>query len=149
MPDLSHRVRAAIEETIRIARNATPGPWAYHSSRYRVVALPKELGVATQRDYHGPLLDSDGVHIAHNDPEATLRRCEADLRTLDRHQAGYPGEVEYSYHWEKAQPSGEMVEVRNVEPDEPYYCETCGEFWPCPEFSDRAAAYGVPVEEAT
>lgn len=147
MPDLSHRVRAAIEAKARVAREAevvasTSGSWIGPIYETLTISMGS-VNPAVPAVFPGQLPFITEL------PSVVLRRCEADLRTLDRHEPGYPGEVEYSYHWEKAGPSGEMVEVRNAEPDEPYYCETCGEFWPCPEFLDRAAAYGVPVEEST
>lgn len=62
-------------------------------------------------------------HVLRNNPDVIMRRCEADLRTLDRHKP-------------------ELIKTRS-------WCKHCERLWPCVEFLDRAAAYGVPVEEAT
>lgn len=137
--DLVKRVRAAIEETMRIARDfrhgidGAAGPWvtgeiADHLVDH-VVYRPSpdmydRIVHVCRTDWAGEDALPLARHIAMSaDPQALLRRCEADLRTLDRHKP-------------------ELIKTRS-------WCKHCERLWPCVEFLDRAAAYGVPVEEAT
>lgn len=97
-------------------------------------AYAAEVGGVTDDDLHDLLRGT-----------AAPKAFAALRAVLDLHLAGYAeGEPEYGYHWETAQPSGHMVEVRNAEPNKPYYCERCQEFWPCETVQPITAA----LEEA-
>lgn len=135
MSDLSERIIAAIEQTARIATAMRtgfvggPGPWitgesADHLVDY-VVYRPSadwlgHIVHVCSTEYAGPDQLEVARHIAHNGPQATLRRCVADKRTVERHRPV----------------NGD---------DEDVFCFHCAESWPCPDLLDRAAAYDVEV----
>lgn len=56
-------------------------------------------------------------------PDEVLRRCEADKRTVERHQLRGKSVLR----------NGEFVD----------YCAACLRVIPCPDLLDRAAAYGI------
>lgn len=58
--------------------------------------------------------------VARKEPLDTLRRCEADTRTVQRH-------------------APERIKDR-------YWCTHCERLWPCVEILDRADAYGIAKE---
>lgn len=111
---------------------------------------PRELldAYASEFRYYLPMspLSPEGARGPAKSREDVAPKAFAALRAvLDLHPAGYAeGEPEYGYHWQTAQPSGHMVEVRNAEPNKPYYCERCQEFWPC----ETAQAITAALEEA-
>lgn len=122
--DLITRVRAAIEEKMRIAREATAGPWVV---RWQDGEVGVDVEPADRTGYYIVCPDSaaglderDARHIALHDPQDTLRGCEADLRVLDRHVP-------------------EWIKYRS-------WCTHCERLWPCVEILDRAYAHNVPVE---
>ena len=143
--DLSSRVRAAIEAEMQ-AENAKrrlasftaenwmkPCPMCGKPVRGTTVeasvdALPVPLPCGCRLS-DDQLLAAKLIEPRPN-PDV-LRRCEADLRTLDRHRS----KLEF-----------EILVVNGVEQRT---CAYCGHPWPCADFRDRAAAYGVPVEETT
>jgi hypothetical protein len=142
--DLHGRLRTAIEARLKVAREATPGPW----SRYGNLGFQ----VFTEAPYddpdyeppavtHGSDREADAVHIALHDPDDAIRRYTADLKVLERHKPGYPGtDPEYGIHVERTE-GGIYVEVRDAEPIPAYYCEHCDEFQLCDEIRDLAAVY--------
>lgn len=93
--DISRRIFAAIEARERLARAATPGPWAPDEGED-----PYDDEVYTVHDgEHGDLVGevvafarggdrqhANQLHIAHNNPDAVLRRCAADRRILGLHE---------------------------------------------------------------
>ncbi len=133
MPDdLITRVRAAITETMRIAWEATPGPWVVHW-QYGEVGVDIEPADRIGRyvvcpDPAAGLVEADARHIALHNPKDIIRRCEADLRTLARHA-----------------PDGPVVIDERGDPV--VWCLYCGRTWPCPDVLDRADVYGVSVEQ--
>ena len=124
--DLAARVLVGIEETERIAQAATAGPWK--------ARLWPGLGtgdVETEDNLSSIAYDSggagacesvDALHIAHNDPQVVLRRCEADRRTVQRHEPRPLDDDYATCHW-------------------------CGQVWPCPDLLDRAQAYDITTGE--
>lgn len=157
---LVEQVLAAIEEREEIARDASAHPglvemglahpapsWTAHPIRGAVIGGRTHWVLADK----GPIVtdavrETVAIYVAYNDPATVLRACEADRRTVERHMPSWPdGEPEYSYHDERTE-SGQWASVRNGEPDTPYYCLRCSDFWPCADFRDRAAAYSIGVE---
>jgi hypothetical protein len=62
--------------------------------------------------------------------DATLRRCEADKRTVERHAP--------------------HILTNSARKPQPIICSYCSHVpdaveWPCPDLLDRAAAYDVPT----
>jgi hypothetical protein len=130
--DLPDRILAAIERTARIATAMRtgfvggPGPWITGESAGHLVDYvvyrpspdwPGHIVHACSTEYAGPDQLEVARHIAHNGPKATLRRCEADKRTVQRH-------------------APERIKDR-------YWCTHCERLWPCVEILDRAAAWDV------
>jgi hypothetical protein len=127
--DLAGRVLAAIDETLRIVETIREGgcpvpTWTMEPSRSQSWHILREVDDQTPIGFV-----TDGRwevrHIVHNDPAATIRRCEADKRTVERHN-----QVDHS------------VPFADYQFD---YCATCRELMPCPDMLDRAASYGVDV----
>lgn len=76
MDDLSSLLLAAIEETERLAREATEGPW-------RAGVRGGPTVEAEGWTVASGVTDLDAAHIAHNDPSSVLRRCSADRRIVE------------------------------------------------------------------
>lgn len=80
MSDLIASIRAAIDETERIARvadDASDRPWTLTASATVDFAADGEFYALDAR-----VAD----HIVHHDPAAILRRCAADRELLDLHE---------------------------------------------------------------
>lgn len=130
MSDLVSRLLAAIEQTEEDARDASTrsAEWsvADHVAPPWGQEPPDDAILAAGKpiarmntEYGGCLAAS---HVARNDPAAVLRRTAADRRTLERHSRD-KGPMAFCAH--------EMVP------------------WPCEDFRDLAARYGLSVEEET
>jgi hypothetical protein len=91
VPDLDDfvpRLLAVIDETEQVARAANDGPWRVNDERY-----PESIYSADGTCVIGggrwggeaSVFDSteDALHIVRNDPEAVLRRCEADRELVE------------------------------------------------------------------
>lgn len=91
--DLIAKLRAALDEDERIARAATPGPWAVDNETYAetiygegdnyttVVAGGRWGGEASVFDS-----TEDAIHIARHDPARVLRQTAAIRKLLDEHE---------------------------------------------------------------
>jgi hypothetical protein len=85
---------------------------------------------------HAPGRAEDNVaHIAANDPASVIRRCERDLRVLDRHT---PDRLPVN-------PAFWSCEACSVEAGD--YVNFVD--WPCPEIVDLAYDLGIPTKEET
>jgi hypothetical protein len=137
---LHARVRAAIEHRLALARAATPGPWDAHA-----ISLHMD-GSGTYRIWppgQQQILNSymrnsaDAIHISCSDPASVLALCEGALRILDRHapivdSRGHTicDDCDEACHW------------REYEADDRHHAP-----WPCPNYTDLAAMFGVPEED--
>jgi hypothetical protein len=130
---LADQVRAALDETERIARDACQENWRWYAEDKTVITHRDEDG---EWDAYRPTgTRADAYHIAHNDPASALRMVAAHRKILDLHgpddQRNRRGTFDqrrcvacltdrygYSDDWE---------------PDP----------WPCPTVLALAEAYGV------
>lgn len=84
----------------------------------------------SQRDAHDHdclwSIDRNGGWCDKDCRKRTLRHCEADKRTVERHSL---------IRGKSVLRNGEFVD----------YCAACVQPIPCPDLLDRAAAYGVPT----
>lgn len=130
--DLHARLRAAVEARLELARAATSGPWEeeYSAETGCCVLPPDSRGcreyVARTQLYAATF---DAKHIAANDPAATIRHCEADLRRLERHKPVFD----------------DCDICRKVTCS----CRTHLRYADCSEIRDTAYAYGVDITEST
>lgn len=126
---LLDRLTAAIDEDERIAREATPGPWT--ADAWYVTSDTGTPVVEPGGCGEGGVDPRDEQHIARQNPKATLIRCDADRKTVQRH-APVQGPIRTlcatCHH---VTPNGYAMRVE----------------WPCPTLLDRAAAYDLTVEE--
>lgn len=117
MSDLVSRVLAAIEETETKADAAVGDDlgyvWTAHETRV------DDADGATVTEGCSP---GEAAHIAHHDPAAVLRRCQADKRVLKRHTPF-------------------LLTRERLE------CAHCAEASPCADLRDLADQYGISVEE--
>jgi hypothetical protein len=147
--DLHAWITQQVDETERLARQAAPGPWAVRPFVYGApgdgYGPPADFEITDAHGaeivdhlayegggiHHGPTAD----HVARHDPDAVLRRCEADRRILARHNVD-PAKATWS---------------------DATACAGCGTYgdcdWPvtdnlndCPELLDLAHAYGITGE---
>lgn len=151
--DLRSRIAVEVERRLAVARAATPGPWEVGGEGRREPKHPRgeTYTVSVEDDERCRWVadtwdEPDAVLIALHDPADAERRYSAALRVLNRHAPGYPGEVEYDTHVERTE-SGRFVEVRNAEPNPPYWCEACSLPHPCPEVLDVGA--GLDITEGS
>lgn len=122
MTSLAERVLEAIGDVEEIAEDA--------ASEGIDIWKPEDPAYWWNDDY--PMSRNEKRLIAMHDPAAVLRRCAADRKILDLHQAIVTGL-----------------------PTLPLICETCGSgecdtyptAWPCPTLAALAEAYGVPLEQ--
>jgi hypothetical protein len=129
--NLASRILAAIEETEQLARAATSGPWTVDPDRGVFAGV-------LDRDWVAGTDRVDAEHITRHDPDAVLRRCEADRRTVQCHQP-----TEDRSGW---LPDGSYGPISPA-------CTACGsedyaEPWPCLDLFDRADAYGINTKES-
>jgi hypothetical protein len=158
MPNLHAWITAKVDETEQAARNAAaadPAPWSSHTG----AGSTKDGIWLNERGHeHGAgaimaaddiwLWDNEGsntlcmaaptaVHVALHDPEAVLRRCEADRRILARHALN----AEY---------------VRSGVSFYATACDGCGyddcgpnveNLNDCPELADLAHAHGITPDQ--
>lgn len=140
--DLIERLRAAIDETERVALAATPGPWRVDSEDYAEIIYGNDDMVSVvsggRWGDEASVFDStaDAIHIARHDPASTLRRCAADRKILELHvpvilHAGHPL-------------------VPPVAGATRRVCRSCSpmvgsadDSWPCPTLLALAEAYGI------
>jgi hypothetical protein len=109
MTDLPDRILEAIEP---VAQNA------------------EELNAAQPTLMRIGLSTPDGRSlVVSSDPRVTLRRCEADRRTVERH----------ALRGKSVLRNGEFVD----------YCAACQQPIPCPDLLDRAHAYDVARDGET
>jgi hypothetical protein len=151
--DLVTRLLAAIEETERVAQAATPGPWRYNPNKHwhkpgtcwfeeAVFTGPAgkdAVCIAGTGETDHPEAMARAAHIAHNDPAAVLRRCNADRYIVESHPATAvfdPGSSEVPG----------------------FVCETCVQYdrygfpmddssYPCTTLRKLAEGYGLEVGE--
>lgn len=127
-------LHAAVNRRMELARAASdtsPSPWtavdANHAWIHDATNEPLVAG--------GWLSWEEAQLIAANDPADTIRRCEADLRRLERHRR-----IECVNSYCKI--GGWCVGC------DPTNDRTCSEApWPCPDVLDVVAAYGLAVPE--
>jgi hypothetical protein len=154
MPDDVSALLAAIAETERIAREATPGPWTAfppgdiaewtvygegwaiaHAAQYGSECMHNE---ATKLRMPATVVEhanANAAHIALQDPASTLLRCEVDREIVELHA-----------------PHGEWRgdDMQRI-------CVTCGRghpdggwvegFWPCDTIRALARFYRVEVSD--
>ncbi|MGW0837573.1 DUF6221 family protein [Streptomyces prunicolor] len=141
MTDLHGWITQQVDETEAVARAAADGDsgeW-FMGRKWNVYRAedetPSEDGETNELVAYGNVKDQS-EHIAHHDPAAVLRRCEADRRILERHRL--------ATEWTWAHPR-----------DAPCYgCGTQGDcddpltdnLNQCPELWDLAHAHGITDE---
>jgi hypothetical protein len=92
-------LRAQIAARMVAARKATPGPWEFESDDEVFTVHDGERGdlvgqtVAFTRHW----ADANGGHIAANDPQDAVARCEAELAILDEHYILRNGDMNEAY----------------------------------------------------
>lgn len=141
MTDLHTRLVAAVHARAAVARAATPGPWFVDNPNQGSEYFPfwtvrNDEFVTPSGDEDAPALDfqlhtgcaADAELVAANGPDVVLRQCEADLRRLERH-------APYRHY-----PSQETPDCAYC-----YTSQTDNMAWPCDDYLDIAAAYGVEV----
>lgn len=83
-------LRAAITERLDLARKAGPGQWEPEGddpTDDQVIGLSEddEIDGWTLAHTRGPKSHENMLHVAANDPQDTIARCEAELAILDEH----------------------------------------------------------------
>lgn len=155
MDDFVQRVLATIDVTERDAR-----PAAWKDAHWAVAEQPAAKWGEEEPD---PVVLADGKpiirlnteyaghlavdHVVRQAPAATLRRCAADRRVVERHRpVGDHGR--FSDDWADDCPNpGDCAHT-----ERPPVCMTCRDYAgdpvpaPCPDLLDRADAYGITVE---
>src|ERR1700753_1872025 len=126
--DLAGRVLAAIDAVADLARTAPAGAW--RADQYECCVVSDEAGAMIET---GSLGYSDTRkalvrYVVAQQPAATLIRCEADRRTVERHSR--VGQADWM------DMGGSQAMIRR-------YCAGCGQAMPCPDLLDRAKVYGV------
>lgn len=134
MSDLHARLLAAVRqrmETAQAAADGDSGRW-FMGDRWNVFRAEDEArydenygGEEHRLVVYGNVKDQS-EHIAANDPATILRHCERDLKVVERHA---PDE-----------PIGNYVGCTHC------YNDSGSEPWPCDDFLDMAAAYGIEVD---
>lgn len=119
-------VRAALDDTERLARRATSAPWTSDDPFMRDAVHAPLVSIGEFQVYvadclgkeMGPFARYNAEHIARHDPATVLRRVAADRRVLGRHQPCVNCDGE---------------------------CHACGHNppWPCPDFADLADRLGI------
>lgn len=149
MPDTLHaRLRAVYEERLAVARAATEGPWWSDESDdawrlHGVAFMVPAQGAIREQVVNKQILKApkrgtpyaeywpdpaDAAFILANDPAATILRCEALLRVVERHRPvkARGGPV----GWESDRIA----------------CDACAPTrWPCPDIRDLAAGEGIEL----
>jgi hypothetical protein len=117
MTNLHERLQEAVNERLRIAEAATPGPWVYDSGLGMVVLIHNKdsLSVVASASVE------DAAYIAANGPDRTIRECQRDLRVLERHV--------HRGHYASIQ-----------------QCAVCKVPLPCPELLDLAEVYEIDAK---
>lgn len=140
MSDLPDRILAAIVETERVEHvKVASAPW--HPGHGCPVCLEPVLAMTydparepapyctLEPCGHTPdreqLVAAGFAKSGAN--ESTLRRCEADKRTVERHASN-----KYNCGLDDCETHGHLL-----------VCAGCAQLWPCPDLLDRAAAYDV------
>lgn len=128
---LHDRLRAAVEERLKLARRVVPDNG---TAEWQIV-----------RDEHGYLhpavSDMNGIRMANgadrtldffaaNDPAFVIRACERDLRVLERHPS-----------CDDCDPMSPMDWMH------PAACHRCASPWPCEPIRDLAFVYAVDLTE--
>lgn len=117
--------RAHLDETERLAKEATPGPWfaddtTVRTPHHRALAYEVLLGDDDTRELYPEALATTS-HIAHWQPRAALRWVAAAREILDRHP--------------KIEISGNRVSCD--------YCYDSGHVgYPCPDVKSIMSVYG-------
>jgi len=80
-------LRAQITARLDVARKATPGPWEFEHDDEVFTVHDGEHGdlVGSTVAFTRHWADVNGEHIALNDPDDVIARCEAELAILDLH----------------------------------------------------------------
>jgi hypothetical protein len=126
--DLHAWITQQVDETERIARgHEQPSPrWEYDSFVHEIRDMRNAGTVASVPR------DGTAAHIERHDPDAVLRRCEADRRILARHRID--PNVSYEPACEGCGTYGDM-DMSNVD-----------NLNDCPELLDLAHAHGITNE---
>jgi len=130
MDELVTWLRGVLDETERVARDATGEEWTsgpyvgldYYAERGQAQLNGPGRG-STEDDEEPIWLVADAVHIARHDPRSVLARVEAERAIVELHRSGGKlcgGDLEEPSHWRD-------------------YCATCGSgepceypvYWPC------------------
>ncbi len=136
---LHDRIRAVVEERLRIAREATPGPWLASGNadgQNFVTTDALSIEVCTHDgSWYMQLTrqEIDARHIAANDPADAILSAEHALGILERHRA-------------ETFAGSSLPEHLDLDPDESW-CRVCrGSGWPCPDIRDLATRWRVEVD---
>ncbi|MGA4964498.1 DUF6221 family protein [Streptomyces pseudogriseolus] len=90
--DLHAWIALRVDHVEALAKLATPGPWEgvvdHHQRGIAEVSVwAGNIGYyVAETITSGDRQEADGYHIGQHNPEAVLRRCEADRRILARHR---------------------------------------------------------------
>lgn len=138
--DLVSRLSETLDEIERVATVATSGPWKVNGGHIDGISGDRtRVPVIVAAQVSPWNMD----HITLWDPQAVLRLVAAAREILELHKPSWADdEPHYSDHAEQTT-SGVWVDVRNVEPDPPYWCDICGDFTPCQTIKKLAAGFGV------
>ena len=92
-------LRAQITARLDVARKATPGPWEFEHDDEVFTVHNGEHGdlVGSTVAFTRHWASVNGDHIALNDPQDTIARCEAELAILDEHLILRRGEMPEGY----------------------------------------------------
>lgn len=99
MTDLGERIEAEVARRLEVARAATPGPWTVEDAFARAAGcrclscwesepygrMIPEIDGPPRADVSPVFYEHDAAHIALHDPADAIRRYEAALRVLARH----------------------------------------------------------------
>ncbi|MFD3999841.1 DUF6221 family protein [Streptomyces rubiginosohelvolus] len=107
--------------------------WQSAPDAARIASIAYERVWWSTSPPHSP----DADHIAHNDPDAVLRRCEADRRILARHTPQHDG---------TAFPDGQQCRTCSQDGGDGYQYLVP---YPCPTVTDLAHAHGYVEHKAT
>jgi hypothetical protein len=130
--DLHQWITQQVERVEALAHKCPPSPWRYDLDEEQVIAAD-DITVAEVFALSGRQLRATGGHIALHDPDAALRRCEADRRILARHRMD-PAMADFRLYATACEGCGTTGDC-----DDPV-TENVSD---CPELLDLAHAHGI------